>query len=103
MLKDNKDSIQCILQSDPSLTPATYTRIMDTIENSGQIPDKRKKSSTTRLMRRHEVADRLGCSTRMVDKIAAEGILVKRRFPGRKRAFGFREKDVDHLISNGLK
>jgi hypothetical protein len=38
-------------------------------------------------------------STRSLDNLAASGVLPKVRLPGRTRAAGFREADVNALIN----
>lgn len=55
-----------------------------------------------RLLRRHEVARRLSVSPRTVDNWAREGLLTKKRLPGRKRACGFSSVEVDKLITHGV-
>jgi hypothetical protein len=55
-------------------------------------------SAEPRLVRRAEVARRLSCSLRTVDKLAASGVLAKRKLPGRLRASGFLSSDLDGLI-----
>ena len=55
-----------------------------------------------RLLRRHEVARRLSVSLRTVDNWAREGLLAKKRLPGRKRACGFNSVEVDKLITHGV-
>ena len=50
------------------------------------------------LIRRRQVARKLGCSLRMVDALASTGILQRVRLPGRSRAAGFRLADVENLI-----
>ena len=51
-----------------------------------------------RLLRRSEVAGRLGVCTRVVDALARNGKLTRRKLPGRVRAAGFLESDVCALI-----
>lgn len=53
-----------------------------------------------RLLRRTEAAPRLGCSLRLVDGLAKDGALVKRRLPGRKRAAGILESDLLALMAD---
>lgn len=55
-----------------------------------------------RLLRRHEVARRLSVSLRTVDNWAREGLLAKKKLPGRKRACGFSSVEVDKLITQGV-
>ncbi len=52
-----------------------------------------------RLLRRAQVADRLSCSLRLVDLLAARGALSRVRLPGRQRGGGFRETEVAALIA----
>ena len=51
-----------------------------------------------RLLRRAEVAARLHVCTRVVDDLARRGALIRRAFPGRSRAAGFLESDIDALV-----
>lgn len=55
-----------------------------------------------RILRRREAGERLGVSLRTVDLLAAQGILKKMKFPGRRRACGFRACDVSRLINQGV-
>jgi len=56
---------------------------------------------TPRLLRRAEVARRLSCSIRNVDRLAKEGLLRKRQLPGRSRASGFLESELTMLLTGG--
>jgi hypothetical protein len=55
-----------------------------------------------RILTRSATADRLGHSTRYVDRLASEGILRRVTIPGRTRAAGFRESDIAALIGGAL-
>lgn len=55
-------------------------------------------TAEVRLMRRHEVARRLSVSVRTVDNFARQGLLTKRKLPGRQRASGFSSVEVDRFI-----
>lgn len=89
------------LESDPSLTPADRTRLMAVLRNgvTPHKPDCPPPDNPPRLLRRAEVARRFGRSLRFVDKLAASGVLAKRKLPGRLRASGFLASDVDKLIT----
>ena len=54
-----------------------------------------------RLLRRQEVARRLSVSPRTVDNWSREGLLSKKKMPGRKRSCGFSSLDVEKLIISG--
>jgi len=62
-------------------------------------PKKPEAPAPARLLRREVVAERLCCSLRTVDKLAVQGLLHRVTFPGRKRASGFREADVEALVN----
>jgi predicted site-specific integrase-resolvase len=52
-----------------------------------------------RILRRAEAARRLGASIRAVDNWHRCGIIHKVTLPGRKRACGFRESEINALIA----
>lgn len=86
------------LEADPTLTPADRTRIMTALRN-GERPSKAAPGPAPapgpRLLRRGEVAQRLSCSLRTVDKLP----IRKVKLPGRTRAAGFLESDVNRLLA----
>jgi predicted DNA-binding transcriptional regulator AlpA len=89
-------ALHVVLNADASLSEARRTAIMNAARGveapaTGPHPD--------RLIRRAEVARRLGVSTRAVDLWTRAGVLTKVRLPGRRRALGFRESDVAGLIA----
>lgn len=99
MLATTIEIIRSGLKADPSLNPADRSRILATIRNSTSTPKTDIISvSHPRLVRRAEVARRLSCSLRTVDKLAASGVLRKRKLPGRVRAAGFLESDLNALL-----
>jgi len=55
-----------------------------------------------RIIRRIEAARRLSCSLRTIDKLAATGVLQRRKLPGRVRASGFLAGDIDTLIVSSV-
>jgi hypothetical protein len=85
------------LESDPTLTPADRTRLMAVLRNGATPykPDCPAPDHTPRLLRRAEVARRLSCSLRTVDNLP----IKKVKLPGRQRAAGFREGDVNALLA----
>ena len=103
MLQTTLDAIRSILQADPGLEPAERITILQSIRNKGREPKASApvKPAEPRLLRRNEVARRLGRSLRCVDKLAREGLLTRVKLPGRTRAVGFREADVCRLIEAG--
>jgi len=99
MLQTTLQTIRSVLQGDPSLAPPDRTRILVLVRN-GLSPAKPETSTerVAKIIRRREVAERLSCSLRSVDKLASTGVLHKRKLPGRVRASGFLESDVAALI-----
>lgn len=85
------------LESDPSLSPADRTRLMAVLRNglTPYKPDSPQPINPPRLLRRAEVARRLAISLRTVDKLP----LNKIKLPGRKRAAGFLEGDINALLA----
>lgn len=67
------------------------------------MPPENQSNSTPapchRLLRRAEVAQRMSCSVRNVDRLAKEGVLRKLQLPGRSRASGFLESDLAVLLT----
>lgn len=99
MLTTTADAVRSILKADPSLTSADRSRILAGIRNHGR--DTTTAPATppaNRILKRGEVAERMGRSLRFVDKLSAEGILPKKRLPGRTRAIGFASEDVERLL-----
>ena len=89
------------LQSDPSLTPRDRARLLALLRNgANESKPEPTVESVARIIRRAEAARRLSCSLRLVDRLAATGVLPKRKLPGRVRCAGFLESDVNALIAS---
>jgi predicted DNA-binding transcriptional regulator AlpA len=85
--------LRACLQADPSIINSEREKLLTLLEKHGEEP-----AAPPRLLRRKEVAARLGLSLRAVDRLCEEGTLSKRVLPGRKRSTGVLESDVDALI-----
>ena len=99
MLTTTTQIIRSALQADPSLNPRDRAQVLASIRDKSKNPKPDPAASSPRLIRRTEAARRLGCSLRMVDRLAQEGILPKRKLPNRKRASGFLEADLNALLT----
>jgi excisionase family DNA binding protein len=101
MLPTTVDAITAILRADPTVTPEDRAVIIASIRNHGRqaAQPKPAEQQETRLLRRAEVARRLGCSHRTVDNLARKGSLPRVLLPGRKRAIGFRLADFERLLN----
>jgi predicted DNA-binding transcriptional regulator AlpA len=100
MLATTIEIIRSGLKSDPSLTPAVRARLLALLRNGSEPPKPETPGErVARIIRRAEVAQRLSCSLRTVDGLAATGVLKKRKLPGRVRASGFLESEVANLIA----
>lgn len=100
MLNTTLEIIRSGLKADPTLTPDDRQRLLRVLHAPAVAKTVPAISTEFRLIRRAEVARRLSCCLRMVDKLAASGVLVKHKFPGRVRAAGFLASDVDKLIAD---
>jgi predicted DNA-binding transcriptional regulator AlpA len=102
MLDTTLQIIKSGLKGDPTLSPRDRARIIASVRIVPETPTPEAATeSAARLLRRAEAAKRLSCSLRTVDKLGATGILRKRKLPGRVRASGFLESDVEALITAG--
>jgi hypothetical protein len=98
MLKTTLEIVRSGLKGDPTLTPQDRARLLAAMRESRVQKASPEISAEPRLVRRAEVARRFSCSLRTVDKFASSGILAKHKLPGRVRASGFLESDVNRLI-----
>src|SRR3954467_15190589 len=99
MLNTTLEIIRAGLKADPTLSPDDRQRLLTALrEPAAEKTTVPAASAEFRLIRRAEVARRLSCCLRTVDKLAVSGILQKRKWPGRVRASGFLASDVDKLI-----
>ena len=101
MLNATIEIIKSGLKSDSTLTAQDRQRIVAAIREATSPKIQPIIYLESRLARRAEVAQRLQCSLRTVDKLAASGVLSKRKLPGRMRASGFLASDVELLITAG--
>jgi len=100
MLNTTNEAVRSILKADPTITTAERTRILGSIRSHGRDPEPEKAQPVNnRIVRRAEVAERLGRSLRMVDILASQGVIRKVTLPGRTRAVGFRSEDVELLLT----
>lgn len=90
--------IRAGLRADTTVTPRERARLIALLRQPALSEPSPIISSKPRLVRRAEVAMRLSCSTRTVDNLAVTGVLRKCKFPGRVRAAGFLESDIESLI-----
>lgn len=98
MLPTTIDAIKAILKADPSVTPGDRIAITSIIRNHGRTKPAVVIPTENRILRRGEVAARLGCGLRCVDHWAKTGILHKVILPGRIRGCGYRLSEIDALI-----
>jgi hypothetical protein len=100
MLNTTYDAIKSVLKADPSVSTIQRNRLLVGLRTS-EIPVKvqNPREQEPRLIRRAEAARRLSCSLRLVDHLAATGVLTKKRLPGRVRARGILESDLVTLLT----
>ncbi len=92
--------IKTTLKNDNTLTPVDRKRLLAVIRAGGLQPnDKPTIRAGPRILRRRDVAKRLGVTVRAIDKWAREGILRRVKLPGRVRGCGFLESEVNALVT----
>jgi predicted DNA-binding transcriptional regulator AlpA len=105
MLQTTLQAVRSILAADPSVNPIERNRLVSLLRQRPLAEERNARPTApvvARIIRRHEVAQRLSVSLRTVDKMAKTGMLRKRTFPGRIRASGFLESDVAELLTGGV-
>jgi hypothetical protein len=88
--------IKAALRADTTLASDERTRLLGIIKGNDAPASKK---DTPRLVRRKEASQTLSVSLRMIDKLAAQGVLTKRVLPGRTRGCGFLQSDVLALVN----
>jgi hypothetical protein len=89
--------VRAALETDPSISVAQRSKLMQAIREGFCPPDgpaAPPPDAAPRILRRAEVARRLSVSLRTVDKLP----IRKVKLPGRTRAAGFLESDVNLLL-----
>jgi len=100
MLETTIDVFKATLKSDPTVSPSDRSRYLEYARNGLGTPKLEPPTpAAPRILRRKTAAERLGRSVRAVDLLAAQGILRKIKLPGRQRAAGFLEDDVNKLLA----
>jgi len=97
MLQTTQQAVSAMLRADPSITAEARADILTAIKNHGQTAE-RTAAPATRLLKRAEVAARLGVCRRTVDGLARSGALRRVVLPGRRRGAGYVEAEVIQLI-----
>jgi hypothetical protein len=92
--------VRAALETDQTISVAQRAKLMQGMREGGWcqpvgLAAASPSDSGPRILRRAEVARRLACSLRTVDKLP----LKKFKLPGRVRAAGFLESDVNALLS----
>lgn len=102
MLDTTIGIIRSALKGDPSITPRDRARILASLRNGLEdetaVANAAIRSTAPRIVRRGDAAKMYGCSLRLIDRLAAQGILRKIRLPGRKRGAGFIERELLAVI-----
>ena len=100
MLPTTYDACKSILRADPSIGVPDRNHLLALLREGPGAPKSEPPTlGTPRILRRKTTAERLGRSLRAVDMLAQQGILRKIKLPGRQRAAGFLEDDVNKLLA----
>ena len=97
MLPTTIQAIGAMLKADPTITANDRADILAAIKNSGKTAA-RTAAPGNRVLKRREVAERLGVCPRTVDGLSRSGALRRVVLPGRQRGAGYLESDVEKLI-----
>ena len=100
MRKETLEIVRAVLLADHEVPPEERARFIAFLRSPTVPVPPPSDATAPRLIKRAEAANRLGYSTRMMDKLAASGVLRKCKLPGRVRAAGFLESDIPALIEN---
>ena len=95
MLATTIQILKCGLQADPTISAQDRTRLLAVLREPTTPKPTPATPTEPRLLRRAEVARRLSCSLRTVDKLPVKKV----KLPGRQRAAGFLESDVNELLT----
>ena len=106
MLPTTLQAVRSILAVDPTVNLVERNRLVMLLRQGPPVEERPAAPAAPAkacLIRRQEVADRLSVSLRTVDNLAQSGTLHKRTFPGRVRASGFLEAEVEALLTGQLR
>jgi hypothetical protein len=98
MLPTTYDAVKSILKADVSVTAVERNSYLAALRDAPVKPETRAET-IPRLLRRAEAAQMYGCSLRLIDRLASQGILRKVRLPGRQRGAGILESELLAVIS----
>ncbi len=96
VLSTTLDVCRAALKADTNVSAAERARLLALLRTGGvpEIPPTPPLMAVPRILRRAAVAQRLSISLRTVDKLPIKKI----KLPGRIRAAGFLESDVNDLL-----
>lgn len=90
------DAVKAILATDQSIDADERKNMVLMLKmGAGNGPSKAVKD---RIVSRKEFATRVGVTTRTIDNWRVKGYITPVIIPGKNRAVGYRERDVDGLI-----
>jgi hypothetical protein len=98
MQSSTVEVIRSVLKTDVTITPRDRAEILELLRNGKPAPEQPANTGPT-VLRRIEVARRLGRTLRSVDQLAVEGVLKKVVLPGRQRSAGILESSLVAAIS----
>ena len=94
MFQTTIDAVKAILATDPSVNAEDRRALVEALRSGVKA-----EARHDRVLRRPEVARRLGVSVKALDQWKRRGVLSPVTIPGSSRALGFRESDVEALIA----
>ena len=91
-------AFKALLETDSNLSPSCRPRYVQWFRDgniAAAMPQAAAPDPGPRVLRRKQVAEKLSCSLRTVDKLPVKKV----KLPGRKRAAGFLESDINSLLA----
>jgi len=103
MLDTTVQIVKSAFKGDPTISPRDRAQLLASLrkgpESGKANPAESDTPSATRIVRRRQAAEMYGCSLRLIDRLAAQGILRKVRLPGRRRGAGFLQSELLAVIA----
>jgi hypothetical protein len=101
MLDSTLEIIRSVIKADKTVTPLKRSEYLALLKNGDKAPKPKKEvPAQPRLVRRSEAGRILGRSVRTIDLLVGQGLLVKTKWKGRKRAAGITSASLEALLAS---
>lgn len=102
-LQTTRDAVRSILKTDPTCNDADRQRVLDAMSGKA-VPASGEtvKAPPPRIVRYAAAAEQLGCSVKLLHRLAHGGAIRKCKLPGRVRCRGVLAEDLARLMVDGV-